>query len=103
MTYPDARIISGDPAAVGLRLFQSDDGRVASGFARHAPSEVWIELPVDEVLLCLEGHVTITPDEGEPVDVRPGELVWLPAGTNATWRFHETTVDVFNVVKRAQA
>ncbi len=39
----------------------------------------------DEVCYILEGEVTITPDDGEPVTIRAGDLVRFPAGMSCTW------------------
>ncbi len=39
----------------------------------------------DEVCYILEGEVTVTPDGGEPVIIRTGDLVRFPAGMSCTW------------------
>ncbi len=39
----------------------------------------------DEVCYILEGEVTVTPDGGEPVTIRAGDLVRFPAGMSCTW------------------
>ncbi len=39
----------------------------------------------DEVCYILEGEVTVTPDDGEPVTIRAGDLVRFPAGMSCTW------------------
>ena len=38
-----------------------------------------------ETCLILEGHVTVTPDGGEPVDFSAGDLVEFPKGMSCTW------------------
>ncbi len=42
----------------------------------------------DEAETCyfLKGHVTVTPDGGEPVAMGQGDLVIFPAGMSCTWR-----------------
>ncbi len=39
----------------------------------------------DEICYILEGEVTVTPDGGEPVTIRAGDLVRFPAGMSCTW------------------
>jgi uncharacterized protein len=38
--------------------------------------------------LLLEGDVTVTPDGGEPVRFRAGDLVVFGAGLRCTWEVH---------------
>ena len=38
-----------------------------------------------ETCLILEGKVKVTPENGEPVNIEPGDLVVFPAGMNCTW------------------
>lgn len=39
-----------------------------------------------EVCYILEGEVVVTPDGGEPVTLRPGDLVNFPQGLSCTWQ-----------------
>jgi uncharacterized protein len=38
-----------------------------------------------EVAYILEGEVTVTPKDGEPVSFEAGDLVTFPAGMSCTW------------------
>jgi uncharacterized cupin superfamily protein len=38
-----------------------------------------------ETCYLLEGEVVVTPDGGEPVQVKQGDLVTFPAGLSCTW------------------
>jgi uncharacterized cupin superfamily protein len=38
-----------------------------------------------ETCYLLEGEVVVTPDGGEPVALRAGDLVTFPAGMSCTW------------------
>lgn len=42
-----------------------------------------------ETCYILEGEVTVTPDQGDPVTVGEGDLVVFPAGMNCTWTIHQ--------------
>jgi uncharacterized protein len=39
-----------------------------------------------EQCYLLEGHVVVTPEGGEPVEVQAGDLVTFPQGLSCTWR-----------------
>lgn len=42
-----------------------------------------------ETCYLLEGDVMVTPDGGESVHLRRGDLVTFPAGLSCTWRVRE--------------
>jgi uncharacterized cupin superfamily protein len=46
----------------------------------------------DEAETCyiLEGEVTVTPDGGEPITIRKGDLVTFSAGLACTWNITQT-------------
>jgi len=43
-----------------------------------------------EVAYILEGEVTVTPDDGEPVSFGAGELVTFPKGLSCVWNVKKT-------------
>ena len=42
-----------------------------------------------ETCYVLKGRVTVTPDDGEPVEIEPGDLVTFPQGMSCTWHITE--------------
>ena len=40
----------------------------------------------DETCYFLEGDVIVTPDGGDPVEMRKGDLVTFPEGMSCTWK-----------------
>lgn len=40
----------------------------------------------EETCYVLEGHVIVTPDGGDPVEIKTGDLVVFPAGMSCTWK-----------------
>lgn len=44
---------------------------------------------ISETCYILEGDVTVTPDNGDPVRVGKGDLVTFPQGMSCTWEVHE--------------
>lgn len=43
-----------------------------------------------ETCLFVEGDVTVTPDQGQPVTMASGDLVTFPAGLSCTWEIRRT-------------
>jgi uncharacterized protein len=41
---------------------------------------------VDETCYFLEGDVVVTPDGGDPVKMKKGDLVTFPEGMSCTWK-----------------
>ena len=39
-----------------------------------------------ETCLVLEGHVVVTPEGGEPVEIKGGDFVEFPAGMHCVWK-----------------
>lgn len=44
---------------------------------------------IQETCYILEGEVTVTPENGEPVLIKAGDLVTFEAGLNCTWEIHQ--------------
>lgn len=42
-----------------------------------------------ETSYLLAGEVVVTPDDGEPVLIRAGDLVTFPAGMSCTWEIRQ--------------
>lgn len=42
-----------------------------------------------ETCYILEGEVTVTPDDGEPVEIKAGDLVTFPRGMSCTWNIKQ--------------
>jgi uncharacterized cupin superfamily protein len=49
-------------------------------------SEFPWEYDAEETCYVLEGQVTVTPEDGKPVEIGPGDLVTFPRGMRCTWR-----------------
>jgi uncharacterized cupin superfamily protein len=42
-----------------------------------------------ETCYILEGEFTVTPEDGESVHVRAGDLLHFPSGMSCTWEIHK--------------
>lgn len=43
----------------------------------------------EETCYLLDGHVTVTPEDGSAIEIRASDLVTFPAGMSCTWEIHE--------------
>lgn len=86
---PAEDIISGDPESTMAILWRTDDGKLYNGVWHCTPGVFMLSSP-GETITLIEGDVTITPEGGEPVNVRAGEIAYIPEGTRAKWDVRET-------------
>ncbi|MEA2208391.1 MAG: uncharacterized protein QOF54_868 [Solirubrobacteraceae bacterium] len=86
---PPEDIISGEPESTMAILWRSDDGRLYNGVWHCTPGVFMLSSP-GETITLIDGDVTITPEGGEPVRVRAGEIAYIPEGTRARWEVRET-------------
>ncbi len=56
-------------------------------WSKEASTFPWV-YDSEETCYLLEGDVTVTPREGEPIRLQAGDLVTFPAGMSCTWRIH---------------
>lgn len=50
----------------------------------------------NETCYILEGHVTVTADNGESVEIKAGDLVTFPNGMSCTWDIHQAIRKHYN-------
>jgi uncharacterized cupin superfamily protein len=93
---PAEQIIQGDPQASGTILWKSDDGTLAHGIWECTPG-IFSWVHADETLCLVEGHVTVTPEKGEPFDISPGDTVFFAEGTKTEWRVTEKLRKAFHL------
>jgi uncharacterized cupin superfamily protein len=86
---PAEDIISGEPESTMAILWRTDDGKLYNGVWHCTPGVFMLSSP-GETITLIEGDVTITPEGGEPVNVRAGEIAYIPEGTRAKWEVRET-------------
>lgn len=87
---PDGvRILSGDPAGRGFTLHEDfENGARGAGIFECEASKTSYVLETNEIIYVLEGEVTIELDNGSRVDLKIGDMAFLPAGHLSTWTFH---------------
>jgi len=93
---PPEQVVEGDPRASGAILWKSGDGTHANGIWECTPGTFdWVH--ADETLCLVQGSVTVTPEGGEPFEIRPGDVVFFPEGTRTRWKVNETIRKAFHL------
>lgn len=75
-----------------------DNTSLGTGFARFTDAEIPWTVRYDEVLLVLEGQVTVRTPNGDLV-AGPMDCIWLPNGTDLT--YISTSALVFYAIQPA--
>ena len=91
---PGMTVLGEDPQGRTFTLAQDgpdgdgfQPGGYATGVMACSPGKVSYFLTQRETLQVLEGEVRIELDNGEVVELGPGDLATLPAGHMSTWTF----------------
>ncbi|MAE59981.1 MAG: hypothetical protein CMJ49_01340 [Planctomycetaceae bacterium] len=82
-------IIEGSPKSRIWIHAQSADKKVTHGVWDCTAGRFSWEYEWDEFAVTLEGGVTITPDDGEPITTSPGSFVYFPMGLKVIWQIDE--------------
>ena len=90
------------PAAIdsaprmGIReLVTAQGGKVAAGLWECSEGTYRMEKDCDEMCYILEGHWIITGDDGQAVEVRAGDAVFLPLGFKGESKILEKVKKVY--------
>ena len=97
---PSAEPLTGDIMTRSYVPFTSADGKVLCGAWECEPgASRWEFLERGEFIHVLSGRMTVTADDGEPVELTPGSSAVFPIGWTGTWTVHETLRKVFTVFR----
>lgn len=90
--YVDPKTVVGEPPKeTGHNFFTNEAGNLTAGvWEATAYREEIDNCPVDELMVVLEGSVTITDADGETQTFRPGDAFVMPKGFKGTWKNTET-------------
>jgi ethanolamine utilization protein EutQ len=81
----------GDQAQVAVICGPDDGTALGTGMVRMQNAEIPWTIKYDEVVLVLEGSVTIRTDAGD-LTAGPHDSIWLPAGTELTYLAEDALV-----------
>ena len=88
---PD-QVVSGDPRVSAHALLESPDLEV--GVWEHTAG-VSTDVEADEVFIVLSGRATVEVVGGPTLELAPGTIGFLDAGSRTTWTVHETVRKVY--------
>jgi uncharacterized protein len=72
----------------GTTLWSGEGDQEAGVWACTPGPSRW-KLETNEFVHILSGRMTVTPDDGEPRDIGPGDAAVFPVGWTGTWQIHE--------------
>ncbi|MFN8149832.1 MAG: cupin domain-containing protein [Solirubrobacterales bacterium] len=89
-------VLEGDPRVCDGEIARSPSGSgdLVTGVWTCTPGRM-TDVEADETFVVLEGRATIEAEGEEPVDVGPGDVCVLAAGTRTTWTVHEPLRKVY--------
>jgi uncharacterized cupin superfamily protein len=83
-------VVSGSPEGSTVVLRTSSDKTLANGVWECTPGKFYLPHNYEETVTILNGHVTVTPEGGEPTQLGPGDTAFFPEGTRVLWEVHDT-------------
>ena len=90
-------IREGRPEAFGRVILQSDDKRVSSGLWECTPGRFAWDFVWDEFVHIHAGHVLVTTQDGQRLELRAGDFATFPLGLKTEWHVIERVRKTFTV------
>jgi uncharacterized protein len=90
-------IREGTPQAFGAVLLQSDDKRVSSGLWECSPGRFTWDFVWDEFVHLHAGHVIVTTQDGQRIELKAGDFATFPRGLKTEWQVLEKVRKTFTV------
>ncbi len=81
----EPRFEHGDVAKIAVVTGSDDEGELGTGFARMENAVIPWTVKYDEVLLVVEGEITIETANGN-LSAKAKDCIWLPKGTELVYR-----------------
>jgi uncharacterized cupin superfamily protein len=98
LTPPSATPLTGDITVRSRVVYTSAGNEIVSGTWESEPGEArWDFTTRGEIIHVLSGRMTVTEDDGEPVEIVPGTTAYFPIGWTGVWNVHEKLRKVFVV------
>ena len=89
----------GEPVAhmSTLNLQASEDGDTAAGIWECTPGKFHRAVKQAEMSHFLAGRCSFTPEGGESIEIRPGDMMYFPSNSRGVWDIQETVRKTFLV------
>lgn len=79
-------VVEGTPTMKTWVQHTSKDGSVISGTWEATPGTYRASYYEFEFVHLIEGQITITPDGGEPITIKPGDAITIEPGFQGVWK-----------------
>ncbi|MDR5902891.1 MULTISPECIES: cupin domain-containing protein [Halomonas] len=87
--------LSGDPHTVNLNAYASEDGTKTMGTWICTPGRWAVNYDKWEYCDFREGYCILTPENGEPIHLKAGDIFIVEPGFKGTWEVVETVRKYF--------
>jgi uncharacterized cupin superfamily protein len=82
---------------VRVKSVLAQDGKTKTGLWECTPGRWRRQVTQAEFCHFLEGDCTFSPDEGEPVEIRAGDVLFFPANTKGVWEIRSQARKIYVV------
>lgn len=81
----------GDPICQlnGIQMIENEDGS-EGGIWECTPGKFVREIMQAELTTFLQGHCIFHPEDGEPIEIKAGDVLYFPENSKGTWEIIET-------------
>ena len=90
-------VTAGSPSMKTWILHTSNDDSMISGYWEATPGTYHAVYNEYEFVHLLEGHIIITPDNGDPVEVKSGDTFVVENNFSGTWQILESVRKYFDI------
>ena len=91
------KVTEGSPIMKTWILHTNNDETMISGYWEATPGTYHATYKEYEFVHLLEGHIIITPDDGDPVSVKAGDTFVVESNFSGTWQIIEAVRKYFDV------
>lgn len=88
----------GEPVASTRCISDERTDGVEAGIWECSPGRWRRQIVQQEFCHFISGHCTFTPDGGEPIEIRAGDALMMPANTTGIWDIQETVRKTFVLI-----
>lgn len=89
--------VEGNPTMKTWIEYTSEDGSMISGWWEATPGTYRATYAAWEFVHLIEGRITITPNDGTPQQVGPGDAFVVEQGFDGTWKIEEKVLKHFAI------
>lgn len=73
----------------GIQMIENEDGS-EGGIWECTPGKFTREIMQAELTTFLTGHAIFHPEDGDPIEIKAGDVLYFPENSKGTWEIIET-------------